>query len=417
MMNGPRLRLAITTFCLSLLASHAALFWVVRRQVLAGSPDFRIFYTAGRMLKRGQGQLLYHGDVQLRTQQEFAAAVVRQDGPLPYNHPPFEAVLYVGMAYFSYIRAYFLWFMVNLVLVALTIHVILPWLPTVQAIFPRLVYVVPLAFFPVAYALMQGQDSVLLLLLYTLAYAAFRRRQDLRAGVYLGLGLFKFHLVFPFVFILLLKRRWRACGGVVLAACFDLALSLAITGWRELLYYPRYVWRINQLQPARVIVPQNMPNLRGLLSGWAHVNPGSYAMDLALLLVSLAALVWASRQWKSWDVPDFPSWNTGFCVAMVATFLVGYHGYNQDMSTLLLPALITLDRVLRQELPGFGVKTALGLMFFTPLYLVLTLHFGHQNLFALVLLMFAGFLAASSASARSPTWADKSKVPSSVQLG
>lgn len=416
MSNGFRLRFVIASFCLGMVALDLALFWVVRKPVRAGSPDFRIFYTAGLMLKRGQGHVLYHDDVQQRTQREFADEVVRQDGPLPYNHPPFEAVLYVGMAYLSYIHAYLLWLLVNLTLAALSVSLAIPWLPSLGAMFSRWVYLIPLAFFPVIYALMQGQDSILLLLLYVLAYGALRRRQELRAGIYLGLGLFKFHLVLPFVFILLLKRRWRAGAGVFLAALFDFSVSLAVAGWKESLSYPRYAWRINQMQPLRVIVPRNMPNLRGLLSGWAHLDPGSYAVGLAILVVSLAVLVWASRQWRSWDPFDLQRWNSGFCVAMLAAFLVGYHGYNQDMSMLLLPCLITLDRVLRQELRGAVIKVVLAAMFFTPLYVLLTVHFQQENLFALLLLTFAGCLAASCASTSSPAWADESKLPSKVQL-
>jgi len=72
--------------------------------------------------------------------------------------------------------------------------------------------------------------------------------------------------------------------------------------------------------------------------------------------------------------------------------------------------------VLRQELRGFGIRVALALMFFTPLYLVLTVHFEHENLFALVLLLFAGCLAASGASTSSAACADRSSLWSGLPL-
>jgi hypothetical protein len=34
---------------------YTLIWWVARRQVAEGLPDFRIFYTAGVMLRRGQG--------------------------------------------------------------------------------------------------------------------------------------------------------------------------------------------------------------------------------------------------------------------------------------------------------------------------------------------------------------------------
>lgn len=404
----PRLRFALTSFCLGMIALHLVVLWLARHQIMAGLPDFRIFYTAGLMLRRGQGEVLYSDSLQLRTQREFVPAASGDDGPLPYNHPPFEALLYLPFTYLSYPRAYSLWFLVNLTLLAASVQSLRQWLPMLQTTFPVLRFMIPLAFFPVVYALMQGQDSILLLALYTWAYTAFRRRADLRAGIYLGSGLFKFHLVLPFALILLLLRRWRAGCGILLTALLEFAVSWVLVGWKELLYYPRYTWHIDRLQPLRIIVPANMPNLRGLLTGWVFLTPRPRWLGFVLLAVSLLAVVWAARWWKEWDFAHVDGWNTGFSIALVVTFLVGYHGYNQDMSMLLLPILITMDRMLQ---PGWahramGLKLVLGLMFLSPLYLPLTLHYFHQNLFALVLLMFVASLVAYSSTATSSAAAD-----------
>ena len=235
---------------------------------------------------------------------------------------------------------------------------------------------------------------------YVLAYAAFRRRQDLRAGICLGLGLFKFHLVLPFAFVLLLCRRWRALCGLLLSAAFEVAISWGLVGWRQLLYYPRYAWLINRQQPTRVIVPRNMPNLRGLFTGWPGLAPAPPWLAVLLFAASLGLLIWASHQWKPGDLENIHAWNIGFSIAAVASFLTGYHSYNQDMSILLLPVLLTLDRVLQGDFHDQNrrLRVVLGLMFLSPLYLVLTLRYEHQNLFCLVLLGFVACLAKSSAT-------------------
>jgi hypothetical protein len=374
---------------------HLAVFWLSREQALAGWPDFRIFYTAGLILHRGQGQLLYDDAVQRQTQHEFTR--LAKDGVdrlLPYNHPPFEAALYVGLVALPYLRAYELWFVVNLLLLAVFAYFARRWLPHLCLRFPELLFLAPLAFFPVAYALMQGQDSILLMLLYCLAYTALRRGQDLKAGICLGLGLFKFHLVLPFVFILLLRRRWRALSGVLLSAVFDFLVSLILVGWRELLYYPRYALKVGQERSPGVIVPENMPNLRGLLMGWQWSPQIQPWLKIVLLVVSLSVVVWAAWHWRAGELTPVEDWNTGFSIAVIATFLVGYHGYNQDMSILLLPGLIALDRVLASALgQGKWVGLFLGLMFLSPLTLILTLRCSHQNLFALVLMGLAVSLA------------------------
>ena len=323
---------------------------------------------------------------------------------MPYNHPPFEAIPFVPMTHLTFLGAYSLWFLLNGLLVGVSMYVIRPWIPAIAAEFPELLVLAPLAFFPTFYTFLQGQDSILLLTLYCLAYAAFRRERDLQAGVWLGLGLFKFHLVLPFAFILLLRRRWRAIGGVLISACCEFAISWALVGWRELLYYPRYAWHVNRVQALGVIVPSNMPNLRGLLTGWGESSAVRLRLEVALLVVSLCLVFWAARRWTDWNSRHSDHWNIGFSIAVVATFLVCYHGYNMDLSMVLLPMLITFDRLLQAKTSGVGtgLQVVLALLFLSPLYMLLTLVLNQQHLFALVLIAFV-FCLAKSASSESRT--------------
>lgn len=405
MSDRPKLRFALTSFCLGMIALHAAVFWLARSQLLAGSADFSIFYTAGHMVRHGQGAELYDDETQAATWREFVPGVVVREHPLPFNHPPFEVLPFLVLTYLPYIRAYSLCLLVNLLLVGVAAYLMRPWLLLIGSKFRSLLVLGALTFFPIAYALLQGQDSILLLVLYCLAYGALRRQQDVRAGVYLGVGLFKFHLILPFTFILLLRRRWRALSGVVVGLAADIVVSLVMVGWKQLLRYPRYVLQINHQQAAGVIVPENMPNLRGLFMGWRALKPPSIWLELALGAASLGLLIWASRHWKPENLGNVDAWNNGFSIAMFATFLVGYHSYNHDMSILLLPAFLMLDRLLAQDSLWSGgdnklMEVLLGLMFFTPLYLILTLHYAHENLFALVLLLLAWCLAAAPAKVK-----------------
>ena len=397
MSNWPRLRVSLASVGLGLILLNVGVFWLARDQALAGSPDFRIFYTAGLMLRRGQGGMLYDAEIQNRTQQEIAPLAVNQNGPLPYNHPPFEGLLYVAFTFLSFLAAYFVWMLLNGLLLQGVAYYLRPWLPVLSSSFPEVLILAPLGFFPAFYALMQGQDSILLLLLYALAYGALRRGKDLRAGVFLGLGLFKFHLILPFVFILVLNRRLRALAGFLVSATVLVALSWAIVGWRQLEFYPRFAWHINVLQPARVIVPENMPNLRGLLTGWNGLLPVPLWLSATLIVLSLFLVIRSARAWRVADLTNGPAWNAGFSLALFVTFLVGYHAYNQDMSLLLLPLLLMLERTLQTKAPSssLAMRIVLSLMFFSPLYLVLTLRWSHENLFALVLLSFVWCISLS----------------------
>jgi hypothetical protein len=393
MFHRRRLRFTLSAFCVGMFVLHGMILWHARDQAIAGAPDLRNFYTAGLMLRRGQGDSLYDDALQRKTQREFVSPGSAADVLLPYIHPPFEAILFLPLTFLTFLHAYLLSFLLNGVLLAVGIYVIRWWIPAIAADLPELLFLAPLAFFPVFYAFLQGQDSILLLTLYCLAYAAFRRGRDLQAGIWLGLGLFKFHLILPFAVILLLCRRWRAIAGIVATGCCELAISGALVGWREFLYYPRYAWHVNRLGAKAFIFPENMPNLRGLLTGWTESPALRLPLELLLFAVSLSLLVWAARRWQ-WTLTKDDAWDTGFSIAVVATFLVGYYGYNQDLSILLLPILLTFNRMLQHSAPGAALRVIVGLLFFSPLYVLLTFVYGRQHLFALVLLAFVFSLAA-----------------------
>jgi hypothetical protein len=394
MLNSPRSRYFVTLFCLGMMMLQWAVLWGARERALSGWPDFSIFYAAGLTIRRGDGAVLYDDAVQRQTQQSFMRQTLAVRNPLPYNHPPFEALLYLPLTYTSYSHGYIIWFVANVMLLGACVYILRPWLSTLTTTFPRLVLVIPLVFFPAAYALLQGQDSIVLLALYCLAYVALLRKQETRAGVFLGLGLFKFHLVLPFAFLLLMRRRWRALLGILISASLELAISWAIVGGKELVRYPFYVWQINRKQPPGIIVPDTMPNLRGLIMGW---GVSSSVLQVVLVAASLLLFIWAVRHWEPGNLDNSQAWRAGFSVAVITTFLVGYHSYTHDMTILLLPLLITFDRLLNPRRPKGAILllVLLAVMFCSPLYLYLILYVQHEKLFALVLLALVWAVAAS----------------------
>lgn len=393
-----------------MIALHVILFWIVRREALSGSCDFSIFYTAGQMLRRGDAHILYDSDAQLAIQREFVKESFIRKGPLPYNHPPFEALIYLPLAYLPYSSAYLIALLLNLATLTAGIYVVRPWLGNIRERFPILFVLVPLAFFPMFYSLIQGQDSVFLWAIYCLAYSQFRRKRELIAGLLLGIGLFKFHLMLPFAFVLLLCGYWKSLVGMGISAGAEFLVSLKIVGWNELLYYPRFIWTINRQLHRGVIVPENMPNFRGLLTGWPILTPPPHWLEAVLLLLSAGVLIWAAYRWNPRKVHDIATWNLGLSLALIATFLVGYHSYTYDMSFVLLAVLLVIDFLL-----GLETREAkylwlfLSLLFFSPLQLVLMLRYSHQNLFALVVLGFAVSVAAACAATRQPGLEYKSR--------
>ena len=86
-----------------------------------GLPDFSGAYTAGRILRDGQGGQLYDDDLQESMQRSFLPQCAQRQRRtiLPSYHLPYEALLYTPLAHFSYLTAYGIWLGVNLAFIGL----------------------------------------------------------------------------------------------------------------------------------------------------------------------------------------------------------------------------------------------------------------------------------------------------------
>src|SRR6266404_8692475 len=145
-----------------------------------GHADFRQLYVAGYMVRAGQSHQLYDYDVQHQLEDEL---VSREKLSLPFNHLAFEALLFVPLSLLPYKWAYPALILVNLALLLISYRLLSPYLPDLRQRwrwFPLCLFV---AFLPAQIALMQGQDSILLLLILAAAYALLSKHRDLAAGV------------------------------------------------------------------------------------------------------------------------------------------------------------------------------------------------------------------------------------------
>jgi hypothetical protein len=386
-----RLEHIVIFFFLGMLMIHGYVFWSVRDMVIAGYPDFTSFYGAGKTLREGRGTQLYDAGEQWRVQQEFASRVRIRYAPLPYLRPPFEALLFVPLTLLPYSQAYLLWNAAGLC-IALGIPLLLR--RRIQALrqFPSwLLVMLPLAFTPLFLALIQGQDSVLLLLFYSLAYLALTKAEDFRAGCWLGLGLFKPQLVIPFAAILLLQGKRRVALGFFSVAGVLFFVSVALVGWSEIIRYPGYVWLLEQ-HTGREVLPRDTPNLRGLVEGFCSGLVPTWAILLLVSISSVAVVVWAAQRHSSIIGNGNRITNLVFSQAMVATFLVSYHAFGYDLSVMLLPIFLLIGFVLANnwrasEWSGVALTGPIALLLFAPIFLLLWLPFHAMNLVALVLLL------------------------------
>jgi Glycosyltransferase family 87 len=370
-------------FCMQFLA------WLTfLPKALRGHADFRQLYVAGYMVRTGHRTQLYDYAAQTYFQNTL---VSNDERALPFIRPAYQALIFVPFSLLPYRTAYLGFLFLNLLLLALAFMLLQSSMRGLSCVWPGLPPGLFLGFYPVALALMQGQDSILLLALLAAAFVSLGRNRDLAAGALAGLGLFKFQIVLPIVLLFLLWRRWRFVKGFVFSAILVGLLSFITTGWAETLVFVRSLFSVGEGLPAapgemnfplRINI---MANLRGLIYGLASLRAPRLWLQLTTLLLSSLVVISVrarGRQQRGGDA---------LVLAITAGVVVSYYLFIHDLSILLIPIVLTLDRFISRNGTGepFGPAAAAmsALLFVAPMCIfVIPAHF------YLVSVLICGFL-------------------------
>jgi hypothetical protein len=287
------------------------------------------------MVRAGQSGLLYDLDAETRAQVEFAPNVQIRQAALPYMHPPFEAWLFVPFTFFSYIHAYLLWNVLSGMMALASIMLLRRQFPEIGALALTFLVLAVTGFLPVTSGIVQGQDASLLLLLYVVALTASERGGDALAGAALAAGLFKFNLILPLTFLLAVKRPRLLFGFAPVAALLG-SISVAMVGWRGVVGYIQFLFRMENSGAGGAIVGGDMPNLRGIVATLAGSHLGAWLTPLTIVCSAVVVVI---TLWRM--APAENSRRFDFVLATAAAILVSYHTFSYDLS-LLLPAVLLL---------------------------------------------------------------------------
>ena len=358
---------------LPLMLGLQLLIWIVYLPAaLRGNADFRNCYAAGVILRTGQGHRLY--DYQLQHAIQNSSISESQD-VLPYVHLSYEALIYAPFSLLPYRSAFLCFLGVNLLLLLLCYMAMRTYFWRARLAWRWLPILFPVSFAPVGATLMQGQDSLISLLLLSTALASLSNRHSLMAGVFVGLVLFKFQLVLPIALLFLLWGNWNFVMGAALSVSAAIGLSAVIVGPVGLIRYVRSLREIstNFTVGGQVLYRMpvaRMPNVRGLVLALPHLSSG--VVTTLVLIVSaclIASAYWVGRRASA-------EWQ--FSISIVAATLVGYHVLTHDLSMLLVPIAVLLN-----QSEGCGLWTIPMLWLSTPLCF-----FAHDYLVAVPVILF-----------------------------
>lgn len=369
-----------------MLAMHLVFLWNMRDRIRRGDPDFTASYTAGTLLRSGEGAQIYDPDAQFRAQQQFTEDAELRRGPLRYIHPPFEALVFVPFALLPYRAAFILWDVVNLAILVGVALVLRATALSHTGIRAFDVFLGLLAFFPVFANFFQGQDAILLLLVVLLAFRALNANADFLAGCWLALGLFRFQLVVPLVLVLALWGRRRIVLGFAATGGALTLLSAAVVGWHTLLGYPRYLWLWTSVFGFGRTPPSLLPSLLGLATGWKGLDRMPWLLQPLVLIVSAGLVILIVRMKNLASQPGL--FTLCFACAIFVALLVGYNTSTYDLSLVAVPVAVVLGasaETFDTRRQRFLLAPMIPLLI-SPLWFAIGIYWRHFNLIAILLL-------------------------------
>lgn len=372
-------------FLLAMVATHVFFLWNLRHVMAHGDPDFTVYYTAGLMLRGGQGPQLYDPHTQLAVQRTFASRAETHNNPLPYIHPPFEALIFLPLTFLPYTAAFALWNVLNLGFLLGVSHLLRGSVECLRLISAVDLYMALLAFFPIFANFHQGQDAILLFVVVLLAFREWDQGQDFAAGLWMGAGLFKYHLILPLAVVLVLWRGRKFLLGLLTTASAAILISLALVGWDEALAYPGFAWRILSHPLLGRIPFRQLPNLLGLIGGWSSTEYAGWLLPSVVLAFSILLLVVAVRAGRL--AINHSLARMAFAFALTSALFVGYSTNTYDLCLLILPIALVIDHVVRESATPRSQRMALIVpilpLMLSSLWFYLWLRWIHINVIAI----------------------------------
>jgi len=363
-----------TEVLIALGLTAALLFFFIILSAIFMDPrgfDFACFYSGGLIIREGNASRLYDLGEQARIERQR----LNRGNFLIDNHPPFEALLFAALARLSYIKAYVLWGAMNVLLWLFSQYLL--WCHTPISRHSHFCLLLCFLFFPFWFALIIGHTTLLLLFLFTLAFVCLQSGQDFKAGVFLGLGLFKFPIVLPFALICFLRSKWKLMAGFAVTASLLGVVSVIAVGLTGVRSYANLLIDIinNPNKPAYISMRawKQMPTLRGFFA--ALLTGRSVPLHIGVLVtVSVLLISFLAWRWKQQDRhPDGDSLALMFAAALTVSVVTAPHLYIYDLTLMLLAMLLVIgssqwsgESVQRRVLIAIMV-----ILYIPPVYLLL----------------------------------------------
>jgi alpha-1,2-mannosyltransferase len=252
-----------------------------------------------------------------------------------FRNPPFFALVFVPLSLLPLVPSFGAWSLVSIGCLAAALWLMLDLVPGLKLRWRGLCVLV-LAFPPVYFGLIDGQNATLSLLLYVLIYRGMLFGQQARTGFWAGLGLFKPQLFFVFPILFLATKRWRALAAYCVTAIGLAIISVALVGLDGL---RQWLWVLAEFEGGNA--EKNAWRMHSLRTFFDLLLPGHWMIAVGLTaLVSIVLLVALVATWRSTDGRSNVLPVRWAFTAIVAV-LLDPHLVDYDLTVLVLAGVLT----------------------------------------------------------------------------
>lgn len=299
------------------------------------SPDFLSFYTAGEMVRTGDGARLFDADAQAAAQRAAYPGEIEE--PIGYPLPVVAAWLFAPFSMMPFGAAYSAWLAVNAGALGAACALLWRVLRGVPA-WPRAVFVAAAATsLPAVATLAFGQVDVLVLALLVGAWLMLRAGHPVAAGALLAGCVLKPQFAAGVVLLLVVWREWRALASFAASGATLLVVPALLTSPSALRANIAYLAQYPASKSGLSLHAETMPNWRGFVTSVTG-STGAWLWAPGFALIALVALALAVVAWRRSSRGD----PRAFALAVSLPLLLTPHLHTQSLVLLALPGALAL---------------------------------------------------------------------------
>ena len=276
---------------------------------------------------------------------------------LAFAYPPTTAFLLAPLGRLSFSTAYLVMVLINLSALLLVLYLLATHLDLNKEQTQWLL-LITFCSFGVQSAILQGQTSLLLVLLVAFFMRSVRRGDQTASALWNAALFLKPQLVPVPLLVLAAQRRRRALGWAILLIAGLAVASVLLVGWDGISEYFRIARRFGGLQSDLGTNPQDMHNLRALVH-YALPAPLIIPAWIGAAMLVAGGVLLLNTKVRADEVGAASQWVGNFS----AIVLLSPHLHSHDLA-LLIPAHAFILKTCQHSIPASVSSSLLALGIF-----------------------------------------------------